>query len=367
MRKHLTITLLTALWLVQAHPSEAQSAPASPKGIAGFVEKLEIKSDTTAYGGASFGAVGPYRVIIGIVHGKISPVHPANRGIAGLDRAAVGSDGFVPYTTDFVILRPVNVAAAKRIIFYDVVNRGGKRALSVFNGAGNSFDAGQQGDALLLRQGYTVVWSGWQGDIQQSGNGTRIGAKFPVEINADGSPITGMSPEEEVFDNTNNPATFALSYPAASTDPGQVTFNVRETWTTPKGMTWDSPSEAIPAGNWKFIDERHVSVTRPADMDAGAIYSFVYLAKDPVVMGIGFAAVRDLISFLRFDSADHAGSPNPLNDLKGGLCSRQVGERRMSRKSGHHCGRGDRRGRLTIGTLYARFSVPGVQRRYARA
>jgi hypothetical protein len=56
-------------------------------------------------------------------------------------------------------------------------------------------------------------------------------------------------------------------------------------------------------------------------MDAGAIYSFVYPAKDPAVMGIGFAAVRDLITFLRYDSADHSGAPNPLNHLKQALCA----------------------------------------------
>jgi Alpha/beta hydrolase domain len=293
----------------------------SPKSTAGFVERLEIKSVTDAYGGAFFGSVGPYRVISGIVHGKISPIHPANTGIVDIGRAPVGPDGFVAYTTDFVILRPKNPATAKRIIFYDVANRGNKLALGTFNGAGTSFEAGQQGDALLLREGYTIVWSGWQGDIQQSGNGGPVGANFPVAVNADGSSITGISREEVIFDNTKNPGSITLTYPAASLDPSQVTFNVRESWATTGGMTWDSPSASIPASNWKYVDNRHVTVTRPASMDAGAIYSFVYPAKEPVVMGIGFAAVRDLISFLRFDSADRQGTPNPLNDLKQAPCA----------------------------------------------
>ena len=41
----------------------------------------------------------------------------------------------------------------------------------------------------------------------------------------------------------------------------------------------------------------------------------------PMVMGIGFAAVRDLISFLRNDSADKSGTQNPLNDLKQAPCA----------------------------------------------
>jgi hypothetical protein len=223
-----------------------------------------------------------------------------------------------------VILRPKNAATAKRILFYDVVNRGGKSALGTFNGAGATFDAGKQGDGLLLRQGYTIVWSGWQGDVRQSGNGGaggEIGANFPVATNAEGTPITGMSREEVVFDKTENPSAFRLTYPAANLDQSKVTFNVRETWVTPTGMTWDSPSKVIPASNWKYVDDKQVVVNRPADMDAGAIYSFVYPAKDPIVMGIGFAAVRDLISFLRYDSTDKQGTQNPLNDLKQAPCA----------------------------------------------
>jgi hypothetical protein len=39
-------------------------------------------------------------------------------------------------------------------------------------------------------------------------------------------------------------------------------------------------------------------------------HELVYLAKDPKVMGLGFAATRDVVSFLRNDVADEAGNPN---------------------------------------------------------
>jgi hypothetical protein len=276
------------------------------------IPALEITSTKDAYGGASFGNVGPYRVITGIVHGVLDPADPANKGIVDLDRGTSGQGSLVAYTTDFVILRPANPAHAKRILFYDVVNRGGKIALGTFNGAGNTFDAGQQGDALLLRQGYTLVWSGWQGDIAQSGDGTRIGTRFPVAKNADGSSITGTDRAEVVFDNNTNPGTLTLSYPAATLEQSKAALTARQTWVTAKGMTWNAPSVTLPASDWKYLDDQHVSVTRPASLDAGTIYEFVYPAKEPVVMGIGFAAVRDLISFLRYD---RDGSANPLSDL----------------------------------------------------
>jgi len=334
MNKRITfLALLTVLTIIALprSPVQALRSPAPPPQVAevrpraGFVEHLEIKSVSDAYGGVSFGHVGPYRVVSGIVHGKIHPSHPANAGIVDLNRAPIDADGLVAYTTDFVILRPKNAATAKRILFYDVVNRGNKLATGTLNGAtGPTFDAGTEGNGLLLRQGYTIVWSGWQGDISQSGTagaGGRVGTSFPVARNADGAPITGTKREEVVFDNTTSPNTFLLTYPAANLDKSQVTFNVRETWTTPNGMTWDSPSQVIPPGSWEWVDNKQVRVARPASMDAGAIYSFVYPAKDPIVMGIGFAAVRDLVSFLRYDSADAKGNPNPLSDLKQSPCA----------------------------------------------
>ena len=38
----------------------------------------------------------------------------------------------------------------------------------------------------------------------------------------------------------------------------------------------------------------------------------VFTAKDPLVLGIGFAATRDLVSFFKHAEKDDAGTPNPL-------------------------------------------------------
>jgi hypothetical protein len=295
------------------------SAPSTSRP--GRVDRLEIVSTTDAYGGASFGDAGAYQVIAGIVHGKLDPKHPANSGIVDLNLASAGSDGLVSYTTDVVILRPKSASSAKRIVFYDVVNRGNKIALSFFDGAGATFAAGQEGNGYLLKQGYTIVWSGWQGDIAQSGNGGTVGTSFPVAKNADGSPVTGMSRDEFVLDNSNNPVTLNLSYPASTQDQSKVTFNWRETWVTPAGMTWDAPSTPVDASSWTYLSNKQVQLNRPTAADNGAIYEFVYPAQDPVVMGIGFAAVRDLISFLRNDDKDAQGNANPLADLKQAPCA----------------------------------------------
>jgi Alpha/beta hydrolase domain len=95
-----------------------------------------------------------------------------------------------------------------------------------------------------------------------------------------------------------------LSYPAANLDPTQVKLTVRER----EGDARSAPNDL----SMKFEDQNRISISRPVGFDAGAIYEIIYLAKDPKVMGTGFAATRDIVSFLRHEKADEDGTPNLL-------------------------------------------------------
>ena len=304
-------------------------------GNAGYVNRLEVTATYDAYGGASFGDVGPYQVVTGIVHGKLDPSSPANAGIVDLALAPRDAQGMVDYSEDFVILRPKNAANANRVLFYDVVNRGNKLALGAFNGAGPNFAAGQQGNALLLREGYTLVWSGWQGNVAETGHGdtSPVGTNFPVATNPDGSSITGRSRDEIIPDymgvtpDANGVLLVNLSYPAASLDQSQVSFDWRPTWKTPAGMTFNSPSSPLAQSDWSFENNgTQVQFKMPAGSDLGSIFTFVYTARDPMVMGIGFAAVRDFITFLKFDRHDRQGNANPLSDFQHAPCMERGGK-----------------------------------------
>jgi len=300
----------------------------------GFVNNLEIVKTFDAYGGASFGNTGPYEAIVGIVHGKLDPNNPANAGIVDIGLAPRDANGLVNYSTDFVILRPKNVATARRVLFYDVVNRGNKLATGTFNGAGSNFDAGQEGNALLLRLGYTMVWSGWQGDIAQTGSGDTapVGTNFPIARNSDGSAITGQSREEYIMDSSGglsgNIATENLTYPPATMSKADVTFNWRQTWRTSdnpltEGMTFNAPSTPVKKTDWSYVNNNgrvQLQFTMPPGADQGSIFEFIYTAKHPKVMGIGFAAVRDFITFLNRETTDRQGHANPLSDFKSAPC-----------------------------------------------
>lgn len=267
--------------LAIAMPAAAQARSAAPE------VRLQITARADAYGGKTFGSHGAYERIDAIAHMRIDPKAAANRGIADLSLAPRAADGMVEYQVDVVILRPKDGAKARKVMVYDVVNRG-MRLLSMFSG-------GDPGDGLLFRQGYTLVWSGWQGDLTSSG---LVKARFPVARG-----VTGQVATETIFDNATGNR-MALPYAAASLDQPQAQLTVQ--------AVTDSPARTIPAADWKFTGERQIELVRPAGSDAGAIYRFSYTAKDPVVMGLGFAATRDLVSWLR---KAPAAQGNPLGDI----------------------------------------------------
>ena len=146
------------------------------------------------------------------------------------------------------------------------------------------------GNGHLMRQGYTLVWVGWQADIP-AGQGMRLAA--PVIPG-----VTGLSREEFLFDHRQSPVIVPLTYPAAGPEGATLTVRAQA-----------ADARQTPAGlSFRFLDPQRVEITRPAGFDAGALYELIYTAKDPVVQGMAFAAFRDVAAFLRWEK----GAANPL-------------------------------------------------------
>jgi hypothetical protein len=273
---------------------------ASPS--AAKVVKFEIlKVESPAFEGRTFGAAGTYDRILARATIAVSPDDIHNRIIVDLDRAPRNAQGQVEATTDVEILRPTVAANGNRTLFYEVLNRGSKLGFALFNDlpavTNDLVKAADAGNGFLMNRGYTVVWSGWQGDIVPGGG--RMTFSPPTVAG-----VTGLAREDFIFDHTDNPASGTLSYPASDLDPSHAKLSVRareaDQRTTPTGLTvtFESPTK--------------ISVKRPEGFDAGAIYEFIYTAKDPKVMGLGFAATRDIVSFLRNETADGSGTANPV-------------------------------------------------------
>jgi hypothetical protein len=141
------------------------------------VTRIEILRTEPFAAGQGFGDVGPYQTVVGRFHGELDPAAPLNAIIVDLDKAPRNARGQVEYTSDFYILRPADLAKGNGALLYDVNNRGNKRALIQFNSAPPSNDPGtpaQAGNGFLMRQGYSVVWSGWIPGLPADNNALRI-------------------------------------------------------------------------------------------------------------------------------------------------------------------------------------------------
>ncbi len=257
-----------------------------------------------AFGGRVF-AVGKYERWKGTVHGVVDPADPHNSFIVNIDRAK-NAAGLVEYDVDVDFFKPQNPRNGTNHLYYDVLNRGNKLAIGFVNSGGGGNEpttAAHAGTGFLMDRGFTIVWSGWQADVAP-GVG-RLVARFPTAKNA-GAPIVGVAREEFIVASNASPFTATLAYPAATVDPDSATLTVRENETDAR--------ERPPGLSFTFISDTRVSITRPSDprFDGGAIYEFIYEARDPFVAGLALAATRDVISFLRYETRAADGTANPL-------------------------------------------------------
>src|SRR5262245_31340753 len=224
------------------------------------VVKFEIlRTESPAFEGRTFGSVGTYDRIVARATIAVAPGAAGNSVIVDIDRAPRNAQGLVEATTDVEILRPSVAANGNRTLIYDVVNRGRKVLLGYFNDAPGSNDLDKAADAgtgFLMNRGYSVVWSGWQGDLVAGGG--RLVLTVPVV-----AQVSGLAREEFIFDHTQNPASATLSYPAADLDPAHAKLSVRQR---------EGDVRAAPAGlSFKFEGPSKVSITRPAGLDRKSV------------------------------------------------------------------------------------------------
>lgn len=288
--------------------------------------RLEIAESRIFAEGRPFGSHGAYELLRGRARYAVDPAAPGQAGIVDIGLAPLGADGRVHFAGDVAILRPVDPALGNRRLFFDWGNRGNKRALQYFNDAapGNTpFSRAHAGNGFLMRRGYTIVWGAWQGDLL-AGDG-RMLLDLPV-AEQDGRPVTGQARTEfigraGVFTMPLSGWASTRSHPAVSLDRRRATLTRRR--------YADSPRELVPADQWRFarieggvgldmqgadsaVVPSRENLHIPAGFQPGWIYELVYEAEAPLVLGLGHAAVRELVSFLRYD--DTAGNP-----LRGGI------------------------------------------------
>ena len=269
------------------------------------VARIEISSRQDVLGGKAFGAVGAYEKLTGKVYFAVAPDNPHNRIIADIEKAARNAQGKVEFSADLFILKPKDPARANGVLFFDVVNRGNKALLATFNHAAGSPDPtteAQFGNGLLMREGYTLVAVGWQFDVPKQKN--RIGFDAPIATDG-GRPITGwvspwFIPNKRAASYEYASGYFSPAYPPL--DPGNPAYRLSER----EGLA--SAPRLVPREDWQFgrVENGTVVfdpnwVTLKGGFRAGMTYQVTYESKDPPLAGLGFAAIRDLASALKYN------------------------------------------------------------------
>ena len=275
------------------------------------VVRVEVTERALFAGGQSFGAVGAYERIRGRLTFAVDPDDPANARIVDLHLAPRGDDGRVAFVGDFVLLRPLDLARGNHRLLYDVNNRGDLIALNIFNFAPWNNDptgAADAGDGFLMAQGYSLLWSAWNWDVLAGDR--RLQIDLPVATEG-GRPIAGPVAAEIVTDAPAHalPVVWGHSrgYPPDDPDEPGARLTVRP--------SPEAPRQELPRADWRFLppaDGAPVRVELRHGFQPGLLYELVYTATEPRVVGLGLAAIRDALSFFRYETADAAGNASPL-------------------------------------------------------
>lgn len=259
------------------------------------IEAVEPLAD-----GAAFGAAGAYERVIGTAHGEVDPEDPANRGIVNIDKAPLNARGRVEYSTVIFILRPKDPLKGNGRILYEVNNRGRKMLFgNICDGPQGMNDPKTQadvGNGFPLKLGYTIVWSGWDPDAPRANMGLALTAPVATD---DGKPIVQTVREEWVSGTRLGVLdTFKLSHEMASPEGARLTVRARA---SDKGETI----------GWAPVDTRSIRLAE-GKAKPGFLYEFHYEARNPKVQGLGFAATRDFVSWLRYDPTGATVTGRPI-------------------------------------------------------
>jgi hypothetical protein len=248
------------------------------------VTKVTIASRAVVANGQPFGAVGPYQKLTGTIEFALDPANPRNKPIIDLDAAPRGGDGRVHFTADLYVLQPADPSRGNGTLLFEIANRGRKGILGRFNRANGSQDPtapNDFGDGFLLKDGYTVVWVGWQFDVEAPS--LRVAAPA---VNLPGRVRISFIPNDH---RTEVAPADLPQYPPADPDDASATLTARDRF-------WDTPT-VLPRRSWRLsIGDRRPRVVLDDGFEPGRVYEVDYAGSGARVAGVGFAAIRDAAS-----------------------------------------------------------------------
>jgi alpha/beta hydrolase family protein len=256
----------------------------TPIGARAEVSKVTIATRSDVANGQAFGATGRYEKLTGTIEFSLDPKDRHNAKIADLSHAPRGADGLVRFTADLYVLRPVDASKGNGALLFEIANRGRKGLLGRFNRAPGAQDPSAPadfGDGFLMRDGYTLVWVGWQFDVASPG----------VRVEAPVADVQGRMRFSFIPDDRRSeisPADLPNYLPAIGNDPSAV-LTVRDRF-------WGTPSP-IARSRWQIVNANgRPQIRLEGGFEPGRVYEVDYPAAGAPVAGVGLAATRDAAS-----------------------------------------------------------------------
>jgi hypothetical protein len=311
----------------------------------------------------------PYTVYQGRIFGTLDPNDPHNTIITDIDLAPK-TNGKVTYIANFQIVTPTNPSDRSGLLIYGVSNRGGNAIPVPTNTSGGSLiqgatyvQSGWQGDllsecSLLVPAPYPCVdlSLGQYGTLTANGAGTVTTFTPPTVANEvpgttrltsyviqvpvatkDGqapngkntitgpvyshvAPKTSGPTAQLIISNAPSVGGVFTPYQPASLDTSQATL-----WSVASQTLGgvDTDKQMLPSGAWSWAycpsggssmpNTTWICLKDPAGFDPNRLYEIVFTAANPLVLGVGYAATRDLVSFLHYGNDAPGGGSNPLS------------------------------------------------------
>jgi hypothetical protein len=266
------------------------------------VTHVEITSRVDVLDAKPFGESGPYERITGRVYFSVLVANTHNQPIVDLANAVNLQNGEVEFSADFVAVRPKDATKGNGTLLLENPNRGHSRILSLVD-SGDEDLRNSAGDAWLLRNGFTVVSLGWQWDA----TGPNVLRLYAPIAKDHGKTITGLLRGDIMLPAKANEIPLGhvmvgtiggSEYPVAQPDDPRNTLTVRD--------AREGKRTSIARSEWQFaavvdgkLTPSNRSIHLKGGFEAGRIYEYVYVVADPVVAGLGFAAVRDFASYVK--------------------------------------------------------------------
>ncbi len=249
--------------------------------LQGALLRMEVAQRSTILNGRSFGVVGAYELLRGRAY---FAVNPSRTKVTDILLAPTSREGKVEFSADFIVLRPVNPNNGNQTLLLELPNRGSIGMLQLYNRARASQNPELPehfGDGLLLKEGYTLAWLGWQHDVPP--NASLLRAYLPTAREVQGLVRGEFTPL--------HPAT---RIPLG--DAGHVPYPVVQFQSLTVRDGIDGKRWIVPESEYT-IEASEIVLKNPAS--PGRIYEFIYRAANPAIAGLGLAAVRDFVSAIK--------------------------------------------------------------------